>query len=75
MSDYELSTFIWKDMLGRPSGVISAITCASTPKFDNAPLINPHGNHRNYPVSIPPRLQDRMAAKRVYRLSFVDCVL
>jgi hypothetical protein len=44
---YGLSTFIWKDILGRPRGVISAMTCASTPKFDSAPRINPHGNHRN----------------------------
>jgi hypothetical protein len=28
-------------------GVISAMTVPSTPKFDNAPRIKPHGNHKN----------------------------
>ena len=41
------STLIWNDTLGRPNGVISAMTLPSTPKFDNAPRINPHGNHKN----------------------------
>ena len=42
------STLIWKDTLGNPNDVISPMTLPSTPKFDNAPRINPHGNHKNW---------------------------
>ena len=43
-----LSTFIWNDTLGRPRGVISAITVLSTPRLERTPRIRPHGNHKNY---------------------------
>jgi hypothetical protein len=45
---YVFSALIWKDILGRPSGVTSATTLHPTPRFDRAPRIIPHGNHRNY---------------------------
>ena len=44
---YACSTLTWNDILGKPKEVISAITLASIPRFDNAPLIKPQGNHKN----------------------------
>lgn len=44
------STLIWNDTLGNPNDVISPMTLPSSPKFDNAPRINPHGNHKNLPL-------------------------